>query len=89
MGAYKQFNSQDLIVSPFEVNKSFTFIGGTALANINVDINRFKGLSVNFTSSANVRSGYNVDVQYSSTSTSTATIGTEGDQTLITIIIGS
>ena len=88
MGAYKQFNSQDLIVSPFEVNKSFTFIGGTALANINVDINRFKGLSVNFTSSANVRSGYNVDVQYSSTSTSTATIGTEGDQTLITIIIG-
>ena len=26
MSAYKQFNTQDLIVSPFEVNKSFSFL---------------------------------------------------------------
>mgnify|MGYP003630235634 FL=1 len=43
MGAYKQLNSQDLIVSPFEVNKGFHFIGGDALTGSNVGIDRYIG----------------------------------------------
>lgn len=42
MAAYKQFNSQDIIVSPFEVNKSFSF-SGNALTGSNVGIDRFLG----------------------------------------------
>lgn len=40
MATYKQFNSQDIIVSPLEVNKSFTF-AGDALTGSNVNIDRF------------------------------------------------
>ena len=43
MSAYKQLNAQDLIISPFEVNKSFYFKGGLALTQSNVEINRFLG----------------------------------------------
>ena len=45
MSAYKQFNTQNLIVSPFEVNKSFTFIGGTELITSDVGIDRYLGAS--------------------------------------------
>ena len=45
MGAYKQLNSQDLIVSPFEVNKGFHFIGGDTLTGSNVGIDRYLGAS--------------------------------------------
>ena len=48
MSAYKQFNSQDLIVSPFEVNKSFSFIDGNALTGSNVQIGRYLGRSGNY-----------------------------------------
>jgi hypothetical protein len=43
MGAYKQFLSSDVIVTPFEVNKSFTFKGSDALTGSNVGIDRFLG----------------------------------------------
>ena len=43
MSAYKQFNTQDLIVSPFEVNKGFHFIGGNILTGSNVGIDRYLG----------------------------------------------
>ncbi len=36
MSVYKTLNSQDIIVSPFEVNKSFTFSGSTALSASNI-----------------------------------------------------
>ena len=45
MSAYKQFNTQNLIVSPFEVNKSFTFIGGAELITSDVGIDRYLGAS--------------------------------------------
>jgi len=38
MSAYKQLNSQDVIVSPLEVNKGFRFVGGDALTGSNVQI---------------------------------------------------
>ena len=43
MSAYKQFNTQDLIISPFEVNKGFYFIGGEILTGSNVGIDRYIG----------------------------------------------
>jgi len=43
MSAYKQFNAQDLIISPFEVNKGFHFIGGDILTGSNVEIDRYLG----------------------------------------------
>jgi hypothetical protein len=45
MSTYKQFNSQDLIVSPLEVNKSFYFIGGNTLTGSDFGIDRYLGES--------------------------------------------
>ena len=45
MSAYKQFLSSDIIVTPFEVNKSFTFEGAAALTGSDVGIDRFLGLN--------------------------------------------
>tara|TARA_R100001460_G_scaffold30563_2_gene60329 strand:- start:2304 stop:3275 length:972 start_codon:yes stop_codon:yes gene_type:complete len=59
MAAFKQFNSQDIIVSPLEVNKSFTFKGDGELSASNADVNRFLGKNVNFTSSTNYQTGFN------------------------------
>lgn len=48
MAAYKQFNSQDIIISPLEINKGFSFIGGNALTASNVGIDRFTGINGNY-----------------------------------------
>lgn len=48
MGAFKQFNSQDIIISPFEVNKSFHFVGGDALTGSDVGIDRYEGRTGNY-----------------------------------------
>lgn len=47
MSAYKQFLSQDIIVSPFEVNKSFTF-PVSEFSDFDVQIDRFEGINSNF-----------------------------------------
>ena len=47
MAAYKQFLSQDLIVTPFEVNKGFTFTQGE-FTDSEVQIDKFKGVNANF-----------------------------------------
>jgi len=59
MAAFKQFNSQDIIVSPLEVNKSFTFTGDGELSASNADVNRFLGKNINFTASNNNATGFN------------------------------
>lgn len=61
MAAFKQFNSQDIIVSPLEVNKSFTFKGDGKLSASNADVNRFLGKNINFTASTNYQTGFNSD----------------------------
>ena len=43
MAAYKQFNSQDIIISPLEVTKGFNFIGSALIAS-NVNIDRYLGV---------------------------------------------
>ena len=59
MAAFKQFNSQDIIVSPLEVNKAFTFKGDAELSASNADVNRFLGKNLNFTASDNLATGFN------------------------------
>ena len=46
MSAYKQLNTQDLIVSPFEVNKSFYLVGGAEL--IKYASNSFLATKISF-----------------------------------------
>lgn len=48
MAAYKQFLAQDLIVTPFEVNKSFNF-KFSSFGDSDVQIDRFVGQNVDFT----------------------------------------
>ena len=50
MGAYKSLTVQDIILSPFEVNKGFSFTGSAALTGSTVLIDRFfgKNLTGNF-----------------------------------------
>ena len=57
MSAYKQLNSQDLIVSPFEVNKGFHFLGGDALTGSNTEINRYTGKSGDYLISGSQMTG--------------------------------
>lgn len=47
MAAYKQFNSQDIIISPLEINKGFSF-QGNALTGSDVGIDRFLGKKGNY-----------------------------------------
>jgi hypothetical protein len=46
MGAYKQFLASDIVVTPFEVNKAFTFEGAAALTASVVSIDRFLGTNL-------------------------------------------
>lgn len=48
MAAFKTLNFQDIIISPLEVNKSFSFRGASALTASNVGINRLLGTNGNF-----------------------------------------
>ena len=51
MAAYKTLNSQDIIISPLEVTKAFTF-SGSGLTTANVNIQRYTGNKFNTTGSA-------------------------------------
>jgi hypothetical protein len=65
MGAYKQFLSSDIIVTPFEVNKSFTFKGATEFIASDVGIDRFLGKNItgSFNTTTDPTTGY-VSTQY-------------------------
>jgi hypothetical protein len=66
MGAYKQFLTSDIIVTPFEVNKEFTFYGGNALTGSNVSIDRFLGQNITsslFSPTSDPTTGY-LSTQY-------------------------
>jgi hypothetical protein len=57
MAAYKQFNSQDIIISPLEVNKSFHFVGGDNLTGSDVGIDRYIGRTGNYLTSGSQTTG--------------------------------
>jgi len=46
MGAYKQLLASDIIVSPLEVNKGFTFYSAAQFTGSNVSIDRFLGTNL-------------------------------------------
>jgi hypothetical protein len=46
MGAYKQFLASDIVVTPFEVNKGFTFHGAAELTASYVGIDRLLGQNI-------------------------------------------
>jgi hypothetical protein len=56
MSAYKQLLAQDVIITPFEVNKSFTFNGASQLTGSNIGIDRFigKNLTASYQSNSNI-----------------------------------
>jgi len=61
MSAFKQFLASDVIVTPFEVNKAFSFKGGDALTGSDVSIDRFLGKNIEseiFISGSNPSTGY-------------------------------
>ena len=56
MSAYKQFNTQDLIVSPLEVNKGFRILGN-ALTGSDIGIDRYLGKNGTYISSGSNLTG--------------------------------
>jgi hypothetical protein len=48
MAVFKTFTSQDIIISPLEVNKSFYYEGDISLINPNVGIDRYLGTNDDF-----------------------------------------
>jgi len=52
MAAYKQFLSSDVIVTPFEVNKGFSF-NQDEFTDPDVQIDKFKGVNADFTTNKN------------------------------------
>lgn len=66
MSAFKPFLASDIIITPFEVNKSFTFLGGDALTGSNVTIDRFLGKNITdslFNPNSDLTTG-NINTQY-------------------------
>ncbi len=45
MSVYKSLTTSDVVVTPFKVNKSFTFKGFESITDSNVGIDRFKGIN--------------------------------------------
>ena len=72
MSTYKPFTPADIVVTPFKVNKSFSFTGASALTASNVGIDRFFGKNIQSTiwvSGSNPTgeiASYNQELVYSS-----------------------
>ena len=49
MSVYKPFTTSDVVVTPFKVNKSFSFEGASAFTSSNVGIDRFVGKNIQST----------------------------------------
>ena len=47
MSVFKQFDSRDVVITPFRTNKSFSFIGAHQLTGSNVGIDIFVGKKFN------------------------------------------
>jgi hypothetical protein len=50
MSVYKSLTTSDVILTPFKVNKSFSFQGASAITASNVGIDRFKGTNITYIS---------------------------------------
>jgi len=50
MSVYKSLTTSDVILTPFKVNKSFSFQGASAITASNVGIDRFRGKNITYIS---------------------------------------
>jgi len=66
MTAFKQFLSSDLIVTPFEVNKGFSFVGAAALTGSDVGIDRFTGKNIEGLFSTSQATSGDITAEYQS-----------------------
>ena len=57
MGAFKQFTTKEVTITPFTADKGFTFTAGE-ITGSDVGINIFFGMNVDYTSSSNVPTGF-------------------------------
>lgn len=57
MGAFKQFTTKEVTITPFLADKGFTFTAGE-ITGSEVGINIFSGRNLNYTSSANLQTGF-------------------------------
>ena len=57
MGAWKQFTTKDVTITPFLADKGFSFTGGN-ITGSSVGINIFSGRNIDYTSSLNVQTGF-------------------------------
>jgi len=62
MAAYKQFLAQDLIVTPFEVNKGFSFLQ-SEFGDSDVQIDRFQGTNADFTTNKSTTGTLSIEYQ--------------------------
>ena len=53
MSVYKPFTTSDVVVTPFKVNKSFTFTGASEFTSSNAGIDRFFGTNTPYISGSN------------------------------------
>lgn len=54
MSVYKSLTTSDVVVTPFKVNKSFSFQGASALTSLNVEIDRFIGKNIPYISGSDL-----------------------------------
>ena len=50
MSVYKSLTTSDVILTPFKVNKSFSFQGASEITASNVGIDRFEGANIPYVS---------------------------------------
>lgn len=65
MSTFKKFKSENIIISPLEVNRGFTFQNGDALTGSDVQIDRFLGTDGNFLDTQSETGQIVGDTQYS------------------------
>jgi hypothetical protein len=65
MSAWKQFTTKDVTITPFTADKGFNYTGNS-ITGSTVGINIYGGRNVNYTSSANIQTGF----EYSSSANS-------------------
>lgn len=65
MGAFKQFTTKEVTITPFIADKGFTFIGAE-ITGSTVGINIYRGLNVEYTSSNNEQTGYEYSSSFNS-----------------------
>lgn len=63
MSVYKSLTTSDVIVTPFKVNKSFSFQGASAITASNVGIDRFLGKNISYISGSNTTGQIKVQSQ--------------------------